>query len=215
MARYICAALVALGTITTAHAEGAFGLKASTLGLGVEGVYHVSERWSLRGGINAFGYEFDDEVDGVAYDGDLDLANLSVVADFRPFRGGLRLSAGAVYNDNEIAAVADPDATYTIGNMTYTQAEVGVLAADVAIDGVAPYVGIGYDIALGDDWRLTFDLGAVFQGAPEPVLTSTGGLLSDNPQFQDDLAVEQQNFEDDLDEFDVYPVVAIGLALAF
>lgn len=210
--------LVCLCTLFAANpafADGAFGFKASTLGLGFEGVYTLGDRWAVRGGINAYGYEFDDDVDGIAYDGDLDLANVTLGVDFRPGGGKFRLTAGIVYNDNEITAAADPNATYTIGSTTYTQAEVGVLAADVTFDQVAPYVGIGYDISFGGDWRLSFDLGAAFQGDPEPSITSTGGLLSGAPQFQADLEAEEQNFRDDLDGFDVYPVVGIALSLTF
>ncbi|MEM1264281.1 MAG: hypothetical protein AAGH76_17915 [Pseudomonadota bacterium] len=214
MPRLLLALSLAVATVV-AQAEGQFGIKASTLGLGVEGVYHLSDRWSLRAGAQSYNYAFDDEFDGVAYDGDLELESLTLLADYRPWRRRFRLTGGAVVNNNRLIGVADPNATYTVGNTTYSQAQVGVLAADVEFKAVAPYLGIGYDLALGGDWQLSFDLGAAFQGEPVPTITSTGGLLSGSVAFQADLAREEDNFRDDASDYDIYPVIAIGLSLAF
>ncbi|MEM8982043.1 MAG: hypothetical protein AAGC71_03390 [Pseudomonadota bacterium] len=214
MSRSLLATALLLAPLA-ASADGAIGFKVSSLGLGLEGAWHLSDRWTLRAGAQTYDYAFDDEIDGVAYDGDLALESVTALADYRPWRGRFRLTAGAVYNNNQVIAVADPNATYTIGNTTYSQAEVGVLAADVAFDRVAPYAGLGVDIDLGGDWQLCFDLGAVYQGKPRPTLTSTGGVLSGDPQFVADLAREADNFRDDASDYDVYPVIAMGLSLAF
>ncbi|MEM9404185.1 MAG: hypothetical protein AAGA44_17080 [Pseudomonadota bacterium] len=198
-----------------ARAEFSLGVKAGTLGIGVEGTYTLNEKWSLRGGLNTFEYSFDDDVDDVTYDGDLDLSSVALLGDFRPTAGGFRITGGAIINNNEIVAVADPVPTYELGENVYTLAEVGELSADVTFDDVAPYLGIGYDFGAESNWRFGFDLGVLFQGDPEPGINSTGGTLSNDPGLRADLDAEEDSFVDDLDGFDIYPVVSLGVQYAF
>src|SRR5688572_25347667 len=51
------------------------GPSVSTLGIGGEVGYRLNDYLTLRGGGNAFGYEYNDEIDGVDYDIDLGLAS--------------------------------------------------------------------------------------------------------------------------------------------
>lgn len=212
--RMFVAAVAAL-TLSQAHAEATLGAKVGTLGLGVEGSYQFSDKWSVRGGLNQYDYDFEDDIDGVDFDGDLELSSAALLGDYRPFAAGFRITGGAVFNSNAIKAVADPAATYAIGNDIYTQAETGVLSADTDFDSVAPYLGLGYDVGIGERMKLNFDLGVLFQGEASVSFSSVGGTLSNDPTFLADLEEEERLAEDDLEDYDLYPVISIGISYAF
>lgn len=54
----------------------------------------------------------------------------------------------------------------------------------------------------------------MYQGAPKVDLTAVGGVGTP-PGFDAELAKEEKNIQDDLNEFKFYPVVAIGLSYRF
>lgn len=214
MIRLFVAAAAAL-TLPQVHAEATLGGKVGTLGLGIEGSYQFSDQWSVRGGFNQYDYDFEDDLDGIGFDGDLELSSVALLGDFRPFSGGFRITGGALSNGNAIKAVADPANTYEIGGNIYTQAETGVLSADTDFDNIAPYLGLGWDVGIGERLNLNFDLGVLFQGQASVSFNSVGGTLSDNPDFIADLEAEERLAEDDLDDYDLYPVLSIGISYAF
>jgi hypothetical protein len=215
MRRVLFISILATLLAAPAHAEFTLGGKVGTLGLGIEGTYAFSEKWGIRAGFNTFSYDFEDDVDGVSYQGDLDLSSFSLLGDFRPQGGGFRLTGGAVINGNEVGAVADPAPTYEIGDNIYTLEEVGVLSANAEFDSFAPYLGLGYDFGMQSNLRVYIDVGVLFQGDPGVGIDSTGGTLSDDPGLRADLDAEEQSFVEDLDGFELYPVLSIGLQYAF
>lgn len=191
------------------------GVKIGTLGAGVEINYPLSSVLSISAGINKFSQSEDDSIDGIDYDIDLDLQTISLFVNYHPFSGSFRLTAGAMINGNELSMAAKPNATYEIDGNVYTAAEVGDLEATVDFNSLAPYVGIGYGSGTSSGLGFTFDLGVLMQGEPNVDLESTGGLLSNDPSFQADLEAEEEAAEDDIDDFTIYPVVAIGLSYRF
>ncbi len=215
MKRLIVMLGLVLSLTPAAFAETSLGLKLGTLGIGVEGTYQLSPKWGLRGGLNRYDYGYEDDLDGVDYDGDLKLSSITLLADYRPFESGFRLSGGAVINDNAIKGVALPADFYDIGDETYTLAETGTLSATADFDDLSPYVGIGYDFASSSNLRFNIELGVLVQGSASVEILSTGGSLSSDPAFQAELASEARFYEDDLKDYDVYPVLSIGLQYAF
>lgn len=200
---------------TPAVADTELGFKAGTLGLGVEAGFAFNERWGIRGGINQFQYDFEDDIDGVDFDGDLDLSTITLLGDYRPTGGGFRVTAGAVINSNEVGALALPVADYEIGNNFYTLEEVGDLSAVAEFDSLAPYLGLGYDWDLSDRLGLSLDLGALFQGTADISINSVGGTLSNDAVLRADLDIEESLGEEDLDDLELYPVISVGLYYAF
>jgi hypothetical protein len=55
----------------------------------------------------------------------------------------------------------------------------------------------------------------MFTGSPQVNLTSTGGTLSGDASFQTQLATEEQNLQDDIDTYEIYPVIQAGVTLRF
>ena len=55
----------------------------------------------------------------------------------------------------------------------------------------------------------------LFRSSPQVNLVSTGGSLSNDTNFQAQLAVEEQNLQDDVNDYEVYPVVQLGVTYSF
>lgn len=47
------------------------------------------------------------------------------------------------------------------------------------------------------------------------VRLSSDGPISTDPTFQQNLAIEESNLQNDLDNFEIYPVVALGVSYRF
>ena len=199
-----------------AAAEGfALGVKAGTLGAGVEGTFGLSPRFSVRLGANSFTYAYDETASGIQYDADLDLKSGALLLDWHPFRGVFRISAGYMYNKNALHLTATPTQDQQIGGQTYTPAEIGTLTGDMTFKKGVPYAGFGWgNAARGRGFGFSLEIGAMLQGSPEVTLRGDGGLAGD-PAFEDDLRQEEQQIEEDLKEFKVYPVISLGLSFNF
>lgn len=205
-----------LFTLSVSAVAGDFGASAKmgTLGLGVEVSKSVPFNITGRLGINGFNYDYNDTVSGVGYESDLNLKSVSALMDWRPIGSLFRLTGGMLYNMNEVDASSTPANTYDIGGSTFTAQQVGTITGNVEFDDYAPYFGLGFNFPVAPTFKVTFDLGVMFQGTPDVSLSASGPIASD-PTFQQELTTEEQAFQDDLDNFEYYPVITLGLRKSF
>jgi hypothetical protein len=223
MKRILMLAALASGAGTgAAHAQLAVGAGIGTGGISAEAQYEVTPWLQLRGGYNFFELDADDEeYDGVSYDGTLDLASFGGFLDLHPFSNSFVVSIGAIgfSSDQFLDASATPTQNVEIGDQTFTPAQIGTLGLTASFEeSVAPYLGVGWDSTLQGDNKgigVKLLLGAVFAGSPRIDMTSTGGSLSGNATFQQELAEEEQNVQQDLDEYEILPHLQFGLTFAF
>ncbi|MBU0549730.1 MAG: hypothetical protein KKH80_01080 [Candidatus Omnitrophica bacterium] len=198
--------------------EGKFalGIKAGTLGAGIEGIMRLNSNFNAKLGVNAFQYDYSGTEDGIEYDFDLELFSVSALLDWHPFKNSFRITSGALYNQNSLDMNAKTASSYTIGSATYTAAQVGSLTGELDFDEVNPYLGIGWGNAVGKNkqWSFSFDIGVVYQGSPKVDL-SANGTLSGNAAFQANLDREEQNLEDELEDYQFYPVISLGVCYSF
>ncbi|MEW6764285.1 MAG: hypothetical protein AB1344_00680 [Pseudomonadota bacterium] len=220
--RLLLAALMAASTSPAMAGDIAAGLVAGTAGFGAEVTYGVAKDFNLRGTLRGLDYDYDFTEDNIDYEGNLKLRNGGVTVDWFPFSGSFRLSAGAMYNGNEVKAKAKPNtlpATYTINDVDYVID--GQVDASIDWRKFAPYVGIGWGNAVGkgSNWSVSFDLGVMFTGEPNTDLTATGTVngipVEDDAQFQSDLAAERNNLNDEIKDAKFYPVIQLGLHYKF
>jgi hypothetical protein len=200
----------------TAFAEDqALGVKAGALGLGVEYTYDLTERLSVRGGINGSQFGFDAEEAGIEYDVDWVWDSLAVAVDFHPRRNALRLTVGVLGNDNALEIASRLSGPVTVGDTTYTSGQVGTLRGTVSFDDTAPFAGVGWDWSRAKQrFGVSFDLGLVSQGSPAVTLTADGNLTGD-PAFQSDLAAEELELEESLEDLDLAPYLTLGFIFRF
>jgi hypothetical protein len=194
-------------------ADFGIGVKAGTLGAGVELGMSLTDSINARIGLNSYTRSESRTEDGVDYDGDLKLNSTALLLDWHPFTGTFKVSAGYVFNSNELemnGQLNDAD-TYDIGGTSYTGAQLGKLTGSVDM-GSGPYVGFGWGNLPAKGLGFTFEVGVFQQGAPSVSLAATDpfNLVSDA-----DLQAEEKNLEDDLSEFEVFPVVSLGLSYGF
>jgi len=199
-----------------AYADIAFAVKGGTLGAGIEGIKRINSMFNFRVGANAFQYEYDGTESEIEYDIDIDLLSFSALVDFFPFGSGFHITAGVMMGENELEFSAKPSSTYKIGDGTYTLPEVGSLTGKLDFDGVGPYAGIGWGNPFGKDkkWTLTMDIGVMIQGSPNADL-SANGTLAGNAAFLADLAREEDNLQNALEDYEFYPVIMVGLTYRF
>lgn len=215
----VAAGLIVL-VASTARADTSIGLKAGTLGGGVELAHAFGETLGFRISANGLNYSATESYEDIDYDAKLKLATGQLLLDWFPFSNNFRISAGAVYNGNKLTlnGVPSPGGTFTIDGVTYSSSDVSSLNGTVKFRKGAPYVGLGYGRPVGKGLLFTADLGVLFQGAPQSTLTATCGpatSASTCAQIQNSVAAEQAQLDDDMHKFQYYPVVSIGLAYVF
>ena len=222
MKRTMTLAALAIGSgavASGAHAQQvAVGGSIGTTGGSIEVQTQITPTIQLRGGYNYFEYGVDDTYDDIAYDGDLDLTTWGAFVDLRPFSNSFIVTAGAYFGDKGLKMTATPTQNVDIGNQTFTPAQVGQLNAEASLEDTAPFVGIGWDTTFqnsGPGMGFKFIVGAMFTGSPDVSMTSTGGTLSNDSNFQAQLAIEEANLEGDIDDYEIYPVVQAGITWSF
>ena len=220
-ARTLAVALLALssGALSTAALsaeEGGWfiGISGGTNGIAPELGYRA-EHLGLRANGGFLDYSRTENIDGIDYDGKLKLNSLGLLADWYPFAGGFRISAGARSNANKIDLHATPTTNVVIGNVSYTPAQAGNLDGTVDFKSLAPTLTLGYGGTLARGFTLGFEAGVVMQGSPKLTLVSSGGTLSNNAQFLAELERERQQAEDDAKDFKFWPVVQVHFLYRF
>ena len=205
------------------------GAQVSTLGLGVFAAWDVSNAFAVRGMVNHFGQELDRHEAGIEYKVDLQLQSVGLILDWHAFRNGFRLSGGTFLNQNEFSAMAE-DSGIEIGENEYN----GVIDALVGFDGVAPYLGLGWSSGRGRS-GLSFGIeaGVLLQGTPKlsasgTVTTDTGARcdfsVSEDGKatvcpalgvLKTDLEAEHRELSDELEIYQLYPVVSLSVSYRF
>jgi hypothetical protein len=212
------------------------GVKAGTLGIGVDGAVRVAPRVAVRGGFNFFNYNHTFDQDGTAYDGTLKLQSIEAAVDLG-LGGGFRFSPGLLLrNNNHLDAVLSVPGgqTFTLGGTSYMSQSGTPLGGTGLLDfkKVAPMLGIGFGsmVPTGDrHFTAAFDLGVVFQDKPNVALALSGNacLVNSNgtagqcapvnslPGVAANIADEQVKVGDDLKFLRYYPVVSFGIGWKF
>jgi len=190
------------------------GIKAGTLGIGLEARWDALPIVDFRLGANSYELDADDSYSGIDYEGTLDLETYYLTANFNFPLSPFRITAGVFSNGNELNMTSAVAGNFMIGGDPYTAAQVGTLTTNTSFESTAPYVGIGLDFELFGKAGLNFDLGMLWQD--EPLVTlEANGLLANDPFFQASLAAEQQDLTDDLSDFKAYPVISLAFVYNF
>ncbi len=205
--------LAGLGLMTTSAGamDMALTAKLGSLGLGVEGTFGLTEKFNARLGFNRYDYDRSETISDIDYDLNLEWRSISLLADWHPFGNAFRFTAGLMSNGNEITG-SSSSSGLTIGDTFYPG--IG-LDSKLDFDSTAPYLGVGWGNALaaGKGWGFNVDLGIMYQGSGNVTLTPTGAgasLVDAN-----DIALEEQRFEDDIRDYKYYPVFSFGVSYKF
>jgi hypothetical protein len=138
----LCPLILALVSAPALSAEDdiTFGGRVSTLGLGVETATAFPTPWiNLRAQAHFGAFDRDFDGSGVPFDGEVELLNAAVLADFFLI-DQFRLSLGAVINKNRIKLDRTGAGTLIIGSTRYRAEADFSLSGETEFPSVAPYV---------------------------------------------------------------------------
>lgn len=199
---------------------------ASTLGLGGAIVANINPNLNARVGVNAFGFNFTYEETRASYDADVNLFNIATTLDYYPFKNsGFHISPGVIYNNNNVDGVAtasDIIEDVDLGAFNVDVDDFLSVNADVESgQNFAPYIGVGWGNPIAGGLRFWGNLGVMFPGSPNvelsPDFQFDENLIPDDirQEIEDELAQEESDIEDDIDRFNIYPVISLGLSYSF
>lgn len=220
MSRILSAgALVAVlaGTSLSAQSDFSIGVRAGTLGLGIEASKLITGNIGVRAALHSTSHDFQDSEEGIDYAVDAKFKAITALVDFYlSRRGTFHFTAGLVTAPAEITGTGQPDGdSYTINGTEYTAAEVGTVVGKVVFPDILPYVGLGWGTAAKRGGRLgfVFDLGVAF-GTPTLDLTASSAVPGS--PLAEDVEAERLEIQDHLDQyFKVYPVISLGIVIKF
>lgn len=215
----LAAAILVAGLASPSRAQNvALGIKAGTLGAGLDVTVGLVPMLNVRVGAQAFSYSRTFNEQGIPYDGKAAFRSAWLLLDVHPGGGGARISAGGVFSGNKVTGSSPSSGTVTVNGVAYPVAAVGTIDGKATANDVCPYVGLGWGNAVraGSPVRFAFDVGVFYQGAPKVSLTAhpaNPALVP--PAFFADLEKERQKVEDDASKYKFYPVVNLGLSYRF
>lgn len=210
----VFAAGLAGAGVAYADAGLGIGVKAGTLGAGVELTKSLSPSFNVRLGMNEYKFTSSGTKSGTDYNMDLKWASSDVLLDWHPFQGSFRLTGGYLFNSNKIDLNTPQGGAYSIGSLSGTLQSGEYVKGEVKFDS-GPYLGFGWGNA-GDSrgFGLSFEVGAVYQGSPK-VSLATSNTLGGHTVSATDVATAETNASNALSSFKWYPQVALGLSYAF
>lgn len=212
-----CLFALSLAASGTAQADNniGIGVKAGTLGIGVEGTWRPLPYLDVRLGANQYDYGDDGIYGNIFYDAELNLDSYYVTGNFRFPLSPFRVTGGLYANGNEFNAISgDNGPILVVGGDPYPADAVGIVSSKASFASTSPYFGVGYDFSVFGKVGLNLDFGVLWQGSPE-VSISSDGVLSGDPMFDASLEAERAELENEISEFKAWPVVSLGFVFNF
>lgn len=226
--------LIAVATVLvlasgSAQAVGV-GVKGGTVGTGVELTLGLTETINARVSLTNYDIGSEDETFDVGdnnegtVDAELDVSigTSGLLFDWHVLGGGFHLTAGMMKND----ASFDLSGTLVGNNIQVGGTLIdgsdlanGTVSGDISLgDSYQPYFGIGYGRRAGDGGGLTFtaELGVALldpSASLEASLSGTAGITQQ--ELDDALSDFESDVEGELDGFQLWPVITVGVNYAF
>ena len=209
------------------------GIKASTLGLGVEAAVPLSRFANIRGGFNGFQYSRMFADNGIQYNGNLRFRSVETLVDIFPFGGAFHISPGMLaYNGNQVTANAlvPGGQSFSLGDANFISNPINPVNGTgvLVLNKVAPMVRWGFGNMVPRNKRFSFHLegGAVFQGPPKTTLSLSGSAcdplvslichnVATDPTIQSQVQAEQNKINKDLTILKYYPAFSMGVSYKF
>lgn len=199
------------------------GVTGGTLGIGPEIGYRLNKTFGARASATFLGVSGNIDSNDVTYDGSFDLESYGAMVDVYPFGGGLRVSGGFRINRNRAAAAGEPTSgTFTFNGVDYDSTTLVTGArTSVEVDDFAPALTVGYAGGSRKGFVFGIEAGALFQGTARIQPISVTGTCADpaaNPACATivaDLEAERQSVQDDVDGYDIYPILQLTVGYRF
>jgi hypothetical protein len=214
-------AALALMASGTAAADFGVGVKAGTLGLGLEGRWDPPVPWfDIRVGFNQYDYDESSNYAGIAYDATFALDSFYLTGNIKFPVSPFRLTLGAVSNGNELQMLsADTGGLdLDIGGASFPVGAIGALRSTTSFDSTAPYAGVGFDFELFGKAGLNLDFGVLWQGEATVELAATNWENLSAPEqaiLGAALDAEQAELQDEMSDYKAWPVISLAFVYNF
>ena len=214
-------AAAALLVSGSAMADFGVGVKAGTLGLGLEGRWDPPVPWfDLRVGINQYDISEKSNYSGIDYDATLALDNYYLTTNFKVPLSPFRVTLGAFSNGNELQMLSADTGGLLIdvGGVPFPVANVGALSSTTSFSSTAPYAGVGFDFELFGKAGLNLDFGVLWQGEPTVALEATNWdnlSAAEQALLGPALAAEQAELQSEISDYKAWPVVSLAFVYNF
>lgn len=216
------AVLLALVLVSSsaANADLGLGVKAGTLGLGIEGRWSPLPWLDMRLGANQYDFGTSGSQAGIDYDATLAMDTYYLTGNFRFPLSPFRITAGAFSNGNELQMTSQDTlgADFNIGGVPFSSADVGALQSITSFGSTAPYFGFGYDFEAFGKVGFNLDFGVLWQGEPTVSLNATG-LDTAPAQIQalliPALEAERLELENEISDYKAWPVISLSFVYNF
>jgi hypothetical protein len=201
------------GMSEPSHLDASIGVRAGTLGFGVEVGKLIFSHLGVRAGINFFNYGAKHSISDLDYNARLRYQNIPVLLDIFPWaRGSFHLTGGVVFDQNRITGTGTPNASgeIPINGTNYTQAQVGVLSGAIRYPSTAGYAGLGFGTPARHSLvAFVADFGVMIS-TPKVSLNATNA--GTDPQLASDLQAQQVTTQKKVNQYaKFYPVLSLGL----
>lgn len=195
------------------------GPSIGTTGLGGDISLRFNDHWGMNLGHQSFSHDTTYEDTDLTYDADLELETSSLTAEFYPMGNRFFIAAGVVKPDNYLSVNAVPTGgQYTFEGNTYDSSDVESISGNAGLgDSVSPYLGIGFKSNNEKGLGFFSEIG-VYQLDPSANLNATYSATADpavRAQLDQDLQKEENELEDSIDKFGLYPVAKMGIMYTF
>jgi len=209
----------------------AFGIKANTLGAGVELATPLSGSLNLRSGYNVYALGSPFGVDGVNYNAQFHFRSSQTTLDWFPMHGGFHISPGILHAQNAISAIATVPAgqNFSLGDQTFLNSVADPVKGTMSVvypRSFSPLLLLGFGNILPRTSRhlsIPFEAGVAYTGSPAINVNLTGTActsdgcvgFANNAVAQASLQQEIRKINEDLKKLPVYPILSLGLAYHF
>ena len=200
-----------LAAPTAVSAQLGVGTHLGTTGFGADVAVALSPNVQLRGTAGVMPIEPSWTLADIDVTADVSDSFVMAGIDLFPTRSGFRLGAGVLFKPDDPILTGLLSGPTRVGERTYTPEQVGALIGAVESRESAPYLIVGFGRHASKGIGLFVDLGAAFVGRSRVALESLGGTLSEDPQFQAEVAREEAEWQARIDASEVYPIVNLGL----
>ena len=223
-------ALLILSAPATALDLGV-GAKVGTAGPGIDLSLGLTRTIAVR--LSLTDFDIDDESETVTVgdsgaEGDidaelgLDFGSSAVLFDWYVFNGGFHLTAGMMRHNGGMDFSGRLLSDIVVDGQSLAASDIaGEIGGEIKLaDSYQPYLGFGWGRKAGDGvgLSLTVDVGIVLLD-PSADFSATVDAGGDNglnqQQLNDRLREIEDDAEADLDDFEAYPIVSLGLNFRF
>jgi len=207
------------------------GVGAGTNGTGLSLSVGLTKTVNLR--LSAGEIDIDDESETVTvgddgFEGDIDAeldfdyGATAVLFDWHAFNNGFRFTAGMMKNNGAADLTGELLSGIVIDGQPLDPSDLvgGSIGGEVSLgDSYQPYIGIGWGRGAGGDGGFSFsaDLGVALLDTDVDFEADVivGGNFADQDALDASLRDLESDAEKELEDFELWPVLAIGVNYAF